>query len=251
MFDIVRDSTLGQGLNALFGVFPYEDQRPEYVVPSRYLPTSRGLSTAPTVVDEKAAKFSLEKTPSALPVSSAASSSSDLRTVAEDSRRQSTATFVASHIYPGRDEQNDHVEDGLKKEEHYNLDVTPGEGQIQPPVDHPEYVIVGWNGDDDQDNPRNWSLCKRGFVAGQIMLLTFAVCKCKHASSAVQALTLSLIRHGKRNLHRIHPGIDGTLRRFPSPRHLGPQPFRAGIRDRPDVLVAHPRHDANWPQSSL
>ena len=170
MIDIIRDSTLGQGLNAFFGIFPYEDQRPEYVVPSRYLPPT-GFSIYPTiVVSEKGASF--EKVPS-IP----AAPSSDLKTPPQDSRRTSTETFVAVQLYPGRDEQNDHVEDGLKKEEQYNLDVTPGSDELPPPVDHPEYVIVGWNGDDDQDNPRNWSLEKRGFVAFQIMLLTFAVCE--------------------------------------------------------------------------
>ena len=172
MIDIIRDSTLGQGLNALFGLFPYEDQRPEYVVPSHLLP-SPGFSTYPTIVEKDSG---LEKTASVRPIISSRPSS-ELKPTTEISRRPSTETFVAGQLYPGRDEQNDHVEDGLKKEEHYNLDVTPGPDQIPPPTNHPEYVIIGWNGDDDQDNPRNWSLRKRGFVAAQIMLLTFAVCE--------------------------------------------------------------------------
>lgn len=177
MLDIVRESTLGQALNTFFGILPYEDQRPEYVVPSRYLPSnsSPGFSSYPTMVDEKAV---ISKPPSVHPVSSARSSSSDLNTLAEESRRQSTSdAFVAAKLYPERGDQNDHVENGLKKEEPYNLDVTPGPGELQPPIEHPEYVIVGWHGDDDPENPRNWSLFKRGFVAGQIMLLTFAVCE--------------------------------------------------------------------------
>lgn len=177
MLDIVRDSTLGQALNALFGILPYKDQRPDYVVPSRYL-SSTSFFTYPTVVDEKGAEFS--RTPSTV-LPSGATSISHARTVPEDSRPQSTATFVAERLYPGRDEQNDHVEEGLKREgevEHYNLDVTPGPGQLHhPDVKHPEYVIVGWDGDDDDDNPRNWTLFKRSAVAGQIMLLTYAVCK--------------------------------------------------------------------------
>ncbi|KAK0191675.1 major facilitator superfamily domain-containing protein [Armillaria mellea] len=35
--------------------------------------------------------------------------------------------------------------------------------------------IVGWYGDDDQENPRNWSPAKRAFVAFSISFLTFSV----------------------------------------------------------------------------
>ncbi|KAK0205855.1 major facilitator superfamily domain-containing protein [Desarmillaria ectypa] len=35
--------------------------------------------------------------------------------------------------------------------------------------------IVGWYGDDDQDNPRNWSSAKRALVAFSISFLTFSV----------------------------------------------------------------------------
>ncbi|KAF5388919.1 hypothetical protein D9757_005139 [Collybiopsis confluens] len=35
--------------------------------------------------------------------------------------------------------------------------------------------IVGWYGDDDPDNPRNWSPAKRAFVAFSISLMTFAM----------------------------------------------------------------------------
>ncbi|KIK59421.1 hypothetical protein GYMLUDRAFT_169583 [Collybiopsis luxurians FD-317 M1] len=35
--------------------------------------------------------------------------------------------------------------------------------------------IVGWYGDDDPDNPRNWSSAKRAFVAFSISLMTFSM----------------------------------------------------------------------------
>ena len=107
------------------------------------------------MVDEKPTSFDQMSMP---PQAALYRGSSDLKTLSEVSRRPSTETFVARELYPNRDDQNDYVEGGLKKEEHYNLDVTPGEGEISPSVDNPKYVIVGWNGDNDQDNPRNWSL---------------------------------------------------------------------------------------------
>lgn len=41
MLDIIRDSTFGTILNAISGgrILPFADQRPDYVIPQRYLPT--------------------------------------------------------------------------------------------------------------------------------------------------------------------------------------------------------------------
>ncbi|KAK4053479.1 hypothetical protein OIV83_001646 [Microbotryomycetes sp. JL201] len=63
MWDIIRDSTFGQFVNLATNgrVFPFEDQRPEYVVPARFLkpldspmpkpPLPRADSNAPTLID--------------------------------------------------------------------------------------------------------------------------------------------------------------------------------------------------------
>src|SRR5258707_10345725 len=42
MFDLIRDSTFGTLLNAFSGgrILAFADQRPEYVIPQRYLSTS-------------------------------------------------------------------------------------------------------------------------------------------------------------------------------------------------------------------
>lgn len=205
MFDIIRDATLGQALNALFGIFPYEDQRSDYEIPARLLVSSPNPSPDPNVVDEKLKKRN-NATTGVRPVSD---STVTTLTPPEVSRRPSNETYVATQLYPRRDEQNDHVEDGLKTkaEEHYNLDVTPGADQLPPHVSHPEYTIIGWNGDDDQDNPRNWSLMKRSFVAAQIMLLTFAVCE--HTCP----LLLLVIEADSRHLHQMLE-VPFTLRLF-------------------------------------
>ncbi|KAK0492784.1 major facilitator superfamily domain-containing protein [Armillaria luteobubalina] len=46
--------------------------------------------------------------------------------------------------------------------------------QIETALNSDPY-IVGWYGDDDQENPRNWSPAKRAFVAFSISFLTFSV----------------------------------------------------------------------------
>ncbi|KAJ7286873.1 major facilitator superfamily domain-containing protein [Mycena rebaudengoi] len=46
-------------------------------------------------------------------------------------------------------------------------------------VDHftplPDPYLVGWDGDSDPENPRNWSFAKRAFVAFSISFLTFSI----------------------------------------------------------------------------
>ncbi|KAJ7677237.1 major facilitator superfamily domain-containing protein [Mycena rosella] len=48
-----------------------------------------------------------------------------------------------------------------------------GGGRITPQMVEPNFI--GWDGPNDQDNPRNWSLGKRAFVSGLISFLTFSV----------------------------------------------------------------------------
>ncbi len=175
MKDIFREATFGQIAHGLFGLFPYDDEKPDYVVPSRYLAlpekTSPGFSTYSTIIDEKDIKNG-SAAASTKPVITTPPSE-ELTPPPGPSRRDSGSTYVAQQLYPGRDEQNDNVEKGLSvsahhKEEDLNLNVTPGEGELPQPPSHPEYIIVTWNGDDDQENPRNWSLRKRSFVAAQV-----------------------------------------------------------------------------------
>nr|GAT43112.1 benomyl methotrexate resistance protein [Mycena chlorophos] len=48
-------------------------------------------------------------------------------------------------------------------------------GQVPKDGDIPDPFIVGWDGDSDPENPRNWTFRKRAFVAFCISFLTFSI----------------------------------------------------------------------------
>lgn len=128
--DIVRDSTLGQLINwATSGrVLPYRDQRPDYVVPSKYL-SSAFSSRAPTVCAQ-------------------GGQGKPQPELADFSRRSSAGTLASNEQTPV----------GSPAAAHKNLhdiekDLADAErGQDVPEV--PDQFLVTWEGDDDPDNPK-------------------------------------------------------------------------------------------------
>ncbi|KAM0756248.1 cycloheximide resistance protein [Meredithblackwellia eburnea MCA 4105] len=60
-----------------------------------------------------------------------------------------------------------------------DLEAGSKEGKAQAtsaaPEPKPDHSIVGWYGDDDPDNPQNWSSLKKGITTAIICLLTFSV----------------------------------------------------------------------------
>ncbi|KAF7978652.1 hypothetical protein HWV62_45166 [Athelia sp. TMB] len=149
MSDILRDSVVGQFLNFASGgrVLPYADQRDDFVVPEQFRTDfiSRSASRATVVGD----------TPQ-----------SDVKKIASDEKSLSE---LASPTLTNAD-----AEEG-------NPNLEKARDELAIAKLHPEQVaqqdpnLVGWYGPDDQDNPRNWSLRKRSFVAFSISLLTFSV----------------------------------------------------------------------------
>ena len=61
MFDILRESTVGELLNKFSGgrIPPYADQRPDFVIPERYLATSSSTSAPITRVPTTQTKLAL------------------------------------------------------------------------------------------------------------------------------------------------------------------------------------------------
>jgi DHA1 family multidrug resistance protein-like MFS transporter len=120
MKDIIRDSTLGQIINGVSGgrYLPYADQRPDYTIPAHFvLPPSISKAATPSISD----KHIPARTESATPV--------------DVSRRTSnTLTRLNS---PEESSVKDHEKGELKNE-----------ALVFDPY------LVGWNGDDDQENPR-------------------------------------------------------------------------------------------------
>ncbi|PBK69021.1 MFS general substrate transporter [Armillaria solidipes] len=136
--DIFRDSTIGQAINYISNgrFFPYADQRPDFEVPPHFLlPSSQRPSTI-------------------------VSPDSDATTLCGDLEK-STGTST-----PGVQ---------LTRESTLAVDIdAEKQKQIDAALGSDPY-IVGWYGDNDQDNPRNWSPAKRAFVAFSISFLTFSV----------------------------------------------------------------------------
>ncbi|KAK0239911.1 major facilitator superfamily domain-containing protein, partial [Armillaria nabsnona] len=137
--DIFRDSTIGQAINYISSgrLFPYADQRPDFKVPPQFLHPSE------------------RKTALSAPESDAA-------TICDDADKSGERIST-----PGTQ---------LTREDTIAIDGAEklAEKQIDEALESDPYT-VGWYGDDDPENPRNWSPKKRAFVAFSISLLTFSV----------------------------------------------------------------------------
>ncbi|PBK69271.1 MFS general substrate transporter [Armillaria solidipes] len=137
--DIFRDSTIGQAINYISSgrLFPYADQRPDFKVPPQFLHPS----------ERKTALSAPE---------------SDATTICDDADK--SGKIIST---PGTQ---------LTREDTIAIDGAEelAEKQIDEALKSDPYT-VGWYGDDDPENPRNWSPKKRAFVAFSISLLTFSV----------------------------------------------------------------------------
>jgi DHA1 family multidrug resistance protein-like MFS transporter len=160
MRDIIRDSTVGQIINSVSGgrYLPYADQRDDYAIPAHFLlPPSISKAVTASISDKQIPA----RTESATPVDTSHRASSPLTRL--NSLEKSN---IQDH---GRNEVKDEI------------------------VVFDPY-LVGWNGDDDQENPRyatyglwclihssialvfsNWSFGKRAFTTFTISVLTFSV----------------------------------------------------------------------------
>jgi hypothetical protein len=162
MRDILRDSTAGQIINYLSGrrLLPYADQVPGYVIPERYRQHMLNVSTA--TITDKSLQLQPKETESPNNVSNI-----DLPSIPTPSADAPVLTLYS-------------------------------EPMVMAKL-HPQFAmagdfhLVGWDGPDDQDNPRwvlilgqlspallttptyrCWSLSKRLFVGFSIAFLGFA-----------------------------------------------------------------------------
>ncbi|GAA5873184.1 hypothetical protein JCM16303_006964 [Sporobolomyces ruberrimus] len=146
--DLLRDSVFGNLVNYASNgrLLPYADQRPGYVVPSRYLPASSSPS---------------RKDSSALPTT---------RTISQ------SPTAASSIVSPPDTLVNEHaickeLGKGDAEKPGREVDVEKNETPSEPEA-YPYLVTFEEN---DQDRPLNWSSRKRNFVGVLIGLLTFAI----------------------------------------------------------------------------
>ncbi|GAA5855495.1 hypothetical protein JCM8547_007860 [Rhodosporidiobolus lusitaniae] len=177
--DIVWDSTFGQIANALSRgrLFPYADQRDGYAVPARYLPPSKldtpvdtpvTVSRAATLVEPS--QFSSFSRPPPF--------SAEIVEFGIDDLNRPPSTLAGTiPSPPPRDEATLCGVEGTCKElkniDTVDLEKQQAEALANLPPAHP--YLVSWDGDDDPDNPKNWSMRKKIFVSSLLSSLTFAI----------------------------------------------------------------------------
>jgi len=144
MFDILRESTVGELLNRVSGglILPYPDQRPDFVVPESYLATSSSTSAPITRV-------------------------TTTQTLADKASVISGATATATRTNVAVEKVDTVQSDGT-------LEAGPPfvESVMDKSVNTKGFQLVDWYGDSDPENPRNSSFVKRSFVMFEISLLT-------------------------------------------------------------------------------
>ncbi|GAA5821313.1 hypothetical protein JCM11251_004564 [Rhodosporidiobolus azoricus] len=142
--DIFRDSLGGFALNWVSGgrIFPYADQKKDYVVPDRYL--------------SKNTTFSRNSTSASRPLPSPPSiASPDGRTLVD-----------VEGVCPKLETGASAIADGI------DLEKLQVKEEAPPPPSYP--FLVDWE-ENDPDRPQNWSMSKKIVVGGLISLLTFAI----------------------------------------------------------------------------
>ena len=144
MFDILRESTFGELLNRVSGgrILPYPDQRPDFVIPEHYLATSPSTSAPITRVPTT-------------------------QTLADKASIISGATAVPTRTNVAVEKVDTIQPDGTLE-----AGPEPVETAVDKSVNTKGFQLVDWYGDDDPENPRNWSFPKRAFVMFEISLLT-------------------------------------------------------------------------------
>ena len=120
MKDIIRDSTVGQLINRLSSgrYLPYADQRSDYSIPARFIPPSSLSRTQSASTDDRQSLSSAEESSPATISPRTSASLTRINTLVEDS-------------------VHDYEKGEVKKTE-----------LVYDPY------LVGWNGDDDPENPR-------------------------------------------------------------------------------------------------
>ncbi|GAA5884692.1 hypothetical protein JCM6882_005353 [Rhodosporidiobolus microsporus] len=142
--DLFRDSLAGFALNwASAGrIFPYADQKADYVVPERYLPKTGSTSSTPPTLSRAPTLVAGFSSPPPAP-------SPDGRTLVDA--------------------------EGICKQLPVGDDIDLEKLDIKEPAPAPAYqYLVDWE-ENDPDRPQNWSLSKKLVVGGLISFLTFAV----------------------------------------------------------------------------
>ncbi|KAI0339259.1 MFS general substrate transporter [Trametopsis cervina] len=170
--DVVRESFFGQLVYHATGrrKFRYEEDMPDFVLPAKYAHLLRkerhsetsSRSDGSTLAAEPSARGGPERpVDERSQANTAGDETPDRRDSATFDEEQSRNSYSMKPIATGvvDPEKGTFAEIQARKVE---------EEQRNP-------YIVDWYSDNDQENPRNWSLAKRSFVTFDICLLTFSI----------------------------------------------------------------------------
>lgn len=185
MWDIIRESTVGEILNRVSGgrILPYPDQRSDFVIPEKYLlsPTITPDNTAQayatltsnTPRDDRNGDMKSQLPLSRLDLPAQVgldenakspqwTSSVPTRHLSSDAIHTTSETLAAGVAMD--------LEAGSTVPK--VAEASPKALEKALEAAHTDYILVDWYSDDDPENPRNWSSGKRLFVLFEICLLT-------------------------------------------------------------------------------
>ncbi|KAL8960209.1 MAG: hypothetical protein Q9183_005508, partial [Haloplaca sp. 2 TL-2023] len=160
MSDLIREAPVGQLIRFMTRnkYLQYPEEKPDFVLPEAYNTALNGQAPIQEKESqEPSAELQRSRTPSA---NGSASSSEDLEAkLTRTKSREDTPQWTEARL---------EIERELSLERTKSMPIAPtktADGNI----------LVDWYTTDDPANPQNWSNLKRGFVALQICLYTFAV----------------------------------------------------------------------------
>lgn len=155
MFDLIRDSTIGQIINSVSNgrLLPYADQKADYVIPEGYQATSGSPSRTMTLTADSAA-FDPEKNISVINAPEVATPSTALSV-----SNASVKTLPLETRAPGQKPSKDidvsdargGLEAGIGSVETLCPDMVKKKLQSEATLDP---YLVDWDGPNDPDNPR-------------------------------------------------------------------------------------------------
>ena len=153
MIDTITNSVLGHILNYISNhkLFPHPEEKSSFVGPEKYLSSSANNSRRSSGY-EKNNTYILEKKESN---NISATDQPSSETVAEISNTIINSAFIDLEKNSRNDEE----------ENNEVIDIAEDKG----------YIVVDWYGDDDPENPQNWSNFKVCWILGLTGLLCLAI----------------------------------------------------------------------------
>lgn len=160
--DIIRESAFGNIVNKLTNgkLFPFTEEKPGFKIPEKYLldPSTSNDTSNQSDISSKSLAEDLSET-----------GSLELDEKLQNENSQSPYSYTTNSRNP-EDIEN---EIGVSSPSHEDPLATGEETKSVKNVD--QHIVTDWYGDDDQDNPQNWSNFKKVFVIFAISFLTVSI----------------------------------------------------------------------------